>query len=167
MKQKILSTIILFLILFVLFFIIFLKLYNEKKQNINTTIETYQTICGKYARGEIKIDSKNLSVGIADDNCKQNLGLSGKISLADDTGMFFVFKMPGNYGFWMKDMNFPLDIVWMDDNFGIIGIEKALATSTYPNIYGKKYFAKYVLEIPAGYSDKNNIKIGDKILLIE
>ena len=78
--------------------------------------------------------------------------------------MIFVFEKVGNYGFWMKDMNFPLDILWINDNFKVVGIEKNLATSTYPKSFGSKYKAMYVLEISAGYSNKNNIKIGDKII---
>ena len=104
-----------------------------------------------------------LFVNIADNDCKTKLGLSGSTGLNGE-GMFFVLKKVGNYGFWMKNMNFPLDILWINDNFEIVGIEKSLLPSTYPNSFGQKYFAKYVLEVSAGYCDKNNIKVGDKII---
>ena len=64
----------------------------------------------------------------------------------------------------MKDMNFPLDILWINDNFEIVGIEKKILPQTYPKIFGEKYLSSYVLEVSAGYCDKNNIKIGDKII---
>lgn len=166
MKQKVLPTIILLLILLTVFFIIYMKFYDEEKKNLSTNIEIYETSCGKYKKGEIKIGSKILAVDIADDICKENLGLSGRTSLAEG-GMLFIFEKAGNYGFWMKDMNFPIDILWIDDTFKIVGIEKNLYPDTYPKAYGEKYKALYVLEVPAQYCDKNNIKVGDKIIFTE
>jgi uncharacterized membrane protein (UPF0127 family) len=141
-----------------------MKFYNEEKQTVTSGVKIYETNCGGYKTGEIKIDSKILSVDIADDKCKQDLGLSGRMLIKDDEGMIFIFEKLGNYGFWMKNMNFSLDIIWIDDNFKIVGIEKNLSTSTYPKSFGSKYLAKYVLEVSAGYSIKNNVKVGDRII---
>ncbi len=163
MRQKILSKIILLTILFAVFFLVYIKFYDREKIFVNNEVPIYQTVCGKYKIGEIKINSKILSVDIADNNCKRNLGLSGKLSL-NERGMFFIFEKLGNYGFWMKDMNFPIDILWIDDNFNVVGIEKNIATSTYPQSYGEKYLAQYVLEVSAGYFDRNNVKVGEKIV---
>lgn len=149
MKRKIIYLVSLILIIFFIFYI-------QTKQDI-------KNICGKYHQKEIQINSNNIIVDIADNDCKRELGLSNKISL-NNKGMLFIFENSGNYSFWMKDMNFPIDILWMDDNFNVIGIEKNLATSTYPETFGKEYISKYILELPAGFSDKNNIKNGDKII---
>jgi len=167
MKSKVLPTIILLIILFFVFLFIYIRFYNQELIPMNGGFPIYQTACGIYKQGEVKIDSKTLHVDIADDICKQELGLSGKKSLSDSTGMIFIFGKLGNYGFWMQNMNFPLDILWINDNFEVVGMEKSLATSTYPGIFGENYLTKYVLEIPAGYSDKNNIKVGDKIIFYE
>ncbi|MFA5652422.1 MAG: DUF192 domain-containing protein [Candidatus Paceibacterota bacterium] len=164
MKQKILPTIILLLILFVVFFLIYLRFYNEEKINLSKKIYMVNSVCEKYKQGEVKIDSKNIVVDIADDNCKRKLGLSGRLSVNDDAGMIFIFDKVGNYGFWMENMNFPIDILWVNDAFKVVGIEKEVSPDTYPKSFGNKYLAKYVLEVSAGYSDKNNIKIGDKII---
>lgn len=183
MKSKTL-TIILLIILFFVFFLIYMKFYNEEKQAVNIVVpiststyvsasstspgvKIYETDCGSYSTGTVEVDSKKIFVDVSDDECKQTLGLSGRTSMNDDQGMIFVFNDLGNYAFWMKDMDFPLDIIWIDDNFNIVGIEKDLAASTYPESFGEEYFAKYVLEINAGYSDKNNLKVGDKIIFTE
>ena len=63
----------------------------------------------------------------------------------------------------MKDMLFPLDIIWISSDFHIVHIEKNLSAQTYPTIYYPNAPAEYVLEISAGESDKNNIKIGDLV----
>ena len=160
MKKKILFAIIFLFVLFAISFLLF-------RQGLKSPAQIYETVCGKYQKGEVKIDSKILSVDIADTDCKLVLGLSGKKSLSEDAGMIFVFQKSGNYSFWMKDMNFPLDILWINDKFVVTGIGKNLATSTYPEIFGENYSTKYVLEISAGNSIKNNIKVGDKIIFSE
>jgi len=113
---------------------------------------------------DIKIYNSTIHAEVSKTKSEMSLGLSGRTSLASSSGMIFMFEKAGNYGFWMKDMNFPIDILWIDDNFEIVGIEKSLLPSTYPDSFGEKYFAKYVLEVSAGYCDKNNIKVGDKII---
>jgi len=113
---------------------------------------------------DIKIVSTTIQAEVSKTKSEMELGLSGRDSLASSSGMIFIFEKMGNYNFWMKDMNFPLDILWINGNFEIVGIEKSLSTSTYPNSFGEKYFAKYVLEVSAGFCDKNNIKVGDKII---
>jgi len=165
MKLKYLIVLILASFAFVILFIQ-TKFDNITNKKTFVSTETYKTICGEYKKGEIKTGSITLPVDIADDSCKQTLGLSGKASLNND-GMLFIFENAGNYGFWMKDMNFPLDIIWINSNFEIVGIEKDLYPETFPKLFGQNYFAKYVLEISAGNSQKNNINIGDKIIFFK
>ena len=157
--ERIFTIIVFFMFLFILY-----EKYNDKEKIvIDPSVKIYETICGKYKKGEIRINQNILFVDIADDNCKTSLGLSGRASL-DGEGMLFIFENVGNYGFWMKDMNFPIDILWIDDKFEVVGIEKNLSPDTFPKSFGSNYLVKYVLEVPAQYSDKNNIKIGDNII---
>lgn len=115
----------------------------------------------------VVLGGKTFVMDIADTPVVQEQGLSGRKSLPDDGGMIFVFAQPDNYGFWMKDMNFPLDIVWLSPDLKIVHVEKSLATSTYPTIFYPNALSSYVLEISAGQSDKLNIKIGDTVELHE
>ncbi len=161
MKKNIFPILIIFIILLAILFL-YIKFSDVNKQKVNIVLETYKTICGEYKKSEIKIGEVSLWADIADNNCKRSLGLSGKRSLNEE-GMLFVFERIGNYSFWMKDMNFPIDILWINEEFEIVGIEKNLLPSTFPKSFGEKYLAMYVLEIPALYSEKNNIKVGDTI----
>ena len=68
----------------------------------------------------LKINQINLNIEISDTKAKREQGLSGKEGLAENEGMLFVFEKEGYYGFWMKDMNFPIDIAWLDKNKKII-----------------------------------------------
>lgn len=93
---------------------------------------------------------------------QRSQGLSGRHSLREDEGLLFVFDKPGQYGFWMKEMNFPIDIIWLDESKRIIYIKKDARPELYPEVYGPTTDAKYVLEVVAGFSDKHNVKEGDR-----
>jgi len=130
--------------------------------------------CGAYQKGIVTIGTAVISVDISDTECKRVLGLSGRESLADGAGMIFVFDVAGHYPFWMQDMNFPLDMVWVGDDLRVSGIEKDVAPSTFDaidpsksEIFGGQYLARYVLELPAGYADEKNIQVGNKISFSE
>ncbi len=83
-------------------------------------------------------------------------------------GMLFVFDKPETSSFWMKDMNFDLDIIWLDEYFNIVHIENALVSSynsrdpnssqTFTN---GDYLAKYVLEVKMGVAEKFDLQVGD------
>ncbi len=112
---------------------------------------------------EVVLGGKTFAVDVADTPVLQERGLSGHAPLADNAGMLFVFGAPDKYGFWMKEMNFPLDIIWISSDYHIVFMEKNLAPRTYPTIYYPASPAQYVLEISAGQTDTLNIKIGDAV----
>lgn len=91
-------------------------------------------------------------------------GLSGRNSLNKNEGMLFVFKSPDMYGFWMKDMKFSIDIVWIENN-KVIFIEKNVSPNTYPKVFYPKDKASVVLELPSGFCDANLISVGDSFIL--
>ena len=107
-------------------------------------------------------------VEIADTEEKQHRGLSGRKSLPHDHGMLFVFDKPVIQSFWMPEMRFPLDIVWIDEHKKIIGVAENLAPLldlTKPIHYAPPSTIKYALEVNAGFFQKNHISIGDTISL--
>lgn len=78
--------------------------------------------------------------------------------------MLFIFEDQSQHSFWMKNMRFSLDIIWIDKNKTITGITKNSQPCQGPcetiSCAGE---AKYVLEVNAGFADKNKIKIGDEL----
>ena len=77
--------------------------------------------------------------------------------------MLFIFNSADNYGFWMKDMIFPIDIIWIGENKKIVYIEKNVLPESYPKNFSPNVKAMYVLEVLSGFSEKHNIKIGDEV----
>ncbi len=126
---------------------------NTEKKTVDSTL-IYQKVAIKFQNAEIIAD-------IADTQTKRELGLSGRRELVEGGGMLFVFDETANHGFWMKDMKFPIDILWIDENKQIIDSISNWATSTYPKISYPKQKAKYVLELPAGFIDAHKIKLGE------
>jgi hypothetical protein len=102
-------------------------------------------------------------VEIAENYDQQSLGLGGRDGLAPNTGMLFVFPKPADHSFWMKDMKFPIDIVWIDQNKRIVGFEKSIPAESYPEPFSSKVPVPYVLEIPAGTIESEKIEIGEPV----
>lgn len=115
------------------------------------------------AKRKIYIKDVSLAVDVADELHEQTNGLSRVEYIAENEGMIFIF--PGSIipAFWMKEMNFALDIIWIDAKNIIIGIEKDVWPETFPKIFSPSSPVKYVLEVNAGWSDKNQISLGDKL----
>ena len=116
----------------------------------------------KVSLPQLEIGEKIIQIEIADTDAKRIQGLSNRESLPTDTGLLFIFPTPTTPSFWMKDMHFPIDIIWLDANWKIIGIEKNLTPETYPKLFFPPSPIKYVLEVNAGFSTKNNLKTGDR-----
>ncbi len=91
-------------------------------------------------------------------------GLSGLPFLEYNKGMLFLFDGYQKPSFWMKDMRFPIDIIWINGDI-VAGIDKNLppALTGEPPVYNPPVFIDKVLEVNAGFSDKNGLKIGDKV----
>ena len=114
-------------------------------------------------KSKIIVGGKTYNVQVAETQYFLEKGLSGHKPLQTNEGMFFIFQKPGNYGFWMKDMSFPLDIVWIGGDFRVTHIEKAVAPETYPKVFYPGVDSVYVLEFASGQSDAINLKIGDYV----
>ncbi len=100
---------------------------------------------------------------IADTDASREQGLSGHAPLPANAGMLFVFDTPGQYGFWMKDMNFSLDMVWINADKTVAGVTKDLSPDTYPSIFMPPNPIQYVLEIDAGSADSLGLVPGASV----
>jgi uncharacterized membrane protein (UPF0127 family) len=114
----------------------------------------------------VEIAGQSVKVDLALTSTEQTQGLSGRENLPPNTGMLFVFAKPDKYLFWMKDMNFPIDMIWFNADLKVIFLKKDATPGSYPETYGPGVNdgqAKYVLEVPAGFSEQNHLQIGDEV----
>ena len=129
---------------------------NENNESVGSTISATGPT-------QVVIGGKTIDIEIADTDSKRRLGLSGRESLDKDAGMLFIFENEGNHGFWMKDMLFPIDILWINSVFEVVHIEKSVSPDSYPLVFKPDVPAIYVLEVNSGVSDELGIVVGDVI----
>jgi len=114
----------------------------------------------------VTINEQTFDVEVADEDEERIKGLSDRDSLDKDKGMIFIFEEKSKYGFWMKNVNFPLDLIYISDNT-IVDIvknaEPVAEDSTDIQIYEPKEDANYVLEIYGGLSDEYGFEIGNEV----
>ena len=111
---------------------------------------------------QILIGGVLLNVELAETTSALEKGLSGRQSLPKDHGMLFVFDHEDNWGFWMVDMQFPLDIIWFNSNRQAVFIEQNLSPCTPQScpVYTPNAKAMYVLEVNAGFVEAHQITVG-------
>lgn len=147
MKNKRIVLLIIFLIFIILTLIILLILPHKSDNN-----------------PQALINNKTINLELARTSLEQQKGLMFHENLEESSGMLFVFPDEQIRSFWMKNTFIPLDILYIDSNDKIIDIQTAQPCKKDPcPDYVSASPARYVLELNAGYSEKNNIKIGDKI----
>lgn len=113
----------------------------------------------------VQIGSTTIVAEVASTEAARERGLSGRDSLAPGSGMLFVFDHDDKFGFWMKDMKFAIDIVWLDASGTVLTIAPDLSPSTYPNAFYPSRPARYVLEVPAGFAKGHGVAEGSKVVL--
>lgn len=112
----------------------------------------------------VTINNKKINAEIADTDIKRYNGLSYRENLCIDCAMLFVFADREERTFVMRNMYFPLDIIWIDGD-KIVAISKNLLPEGKQPIkfYHSDTPVNYVLEVNAGLADKYDFKIGDKV----
>ena len=113
----------------------------------------------------VTINGHNFKVNVAGSQKEREIGLSQIADLPQDQGMIFIFEKPAYYSFWMKNMKFPIDIIYINDD-KIVTIKGKVQPPTSQEgsiIYTPSDPADKVLEINAGLSEKYNFTKGDKV----
>lgn len=125
----------------------------------------------QFPRGVVKINNVPLQVQIADTKPLQTRGLMFQEKLPYDQGMLFIFDDEDVRSMWMLNMQFALDVIWIDADGKVVHIQKdaqpcksAIETAACTFTYGQK--AKYVLEVTSGFVDKYDITEDSKLEII-
>jgi uncharacterized protein len=106
-----------------------------------------------------------IDIEIADNDYERQLGLMNRESMEEMQGMIFIFPEEKFQSFWMMNTLFSLDMIFIDSKKEIVTIHrntKPLSEQSYPSSKP----ALYVLEVNAGFCDRHNVKLGDKVFWI-
>jgi len=114
----------------------------------------------------VTVGGVNLITSLSTTPDAQSKGLAIRDSLNENEGMLFIFETPQKYSFWMKDMKFPIDIIWINQDGKIVHIEKNLPPCVFllpcPS-YAPKDDSLYVLEVVSNFTNKFDINVGDPV----
>ena len=136
---------------------------NESTKNIPLMTADEPITDSPYREKLIFDGRKMVSVMVVQDEDERMRGLSGRESLPPDSGMLFIFPESDRYGFWMKDTKFPIDIIWINDAWLVVDVTKNATPASFPTIFKPTTPVRYVLEMPAGFSEGNDITVGSFI----
>jgi uncharacterized membrane protein (UPF0127 family) len=114
--------------------------------------------------GYIRAPQGTIRVVTAKTPSTREQGLSGYTSLAADQGMLFIFPKSGSVNFWMKNMNFPIDIVWMNSDRKILGVNTNISPESYPKTFTSPGKIQFVLELNAGSAEKFGLRRGTTVI---
>jgi uncharacterized membrane protein (UPF0127 family) len=118
----------------------------------------------KWDDSSIKAPKGKISVALATSSDDRTRGLSGTLEMPKDSGMLFVFPNAGVYGFWMKDMEFPIDIVWIGADKRVSGVVPGVSPATFPGVFTSPAGTLYVLELNSGGALDYGIATGTKLV---
>lgn len=137
--------------------------HKSKPKAANTA---QASACGPYRKdGVVVIAGQKFNVEVAKNSAEFAKGLAGRPCILPNQGMLFVFNRSGQYPFWMKGMNFPIDIVWINSAHKVAALEIDVEPSTYhsQNPYFEndpQHLAQFVFEMQANRSKQLHLGLG-------
>ena len=113
-------------------------------------------------RARVTIGVYVIDAEVADTPARKQRGLSGRPSLADGQGMLFPYTEPGLHAFWMPDMHFDIDILWIRAG-RIVDVAADVSKDDARAVYRPSEPADLVLELPAGTAKRRGFRVGDAV----
>ncbi len=128
-------------------------------------IAFFSSAAAESAAKKVCLKGVCLDAELADSEYKRQQGLMFRDGLADRQAMLFIFAEEDRQGFWMRNMRFGLDILWISAGKRIVHIAKAVSPCAGEpcEIISPDQKARYVLEVNAGFADKYGIRLGEKV----
>src|SRR3989344_8659942 len=122
------------LLVVVLTAVVLIGVVVNQKDVLNENKNNNQNITQKEGH-VLNIGTARVLIDIADTPALRERGLSGRKLLLDDQGMYFIFDHPDVYPFWMKEMNFPIDIIWIGKHMSVVNITKSASPPSSPQTF--------------------------------
>lgn len=111
----------------------------------------------------VTIGNEVFDAFVVDTPLLREKGLGGFSGLGQSQAMLFVFDMPGDWGFWMKDMSFPIDIAWLAEDRSIVSLRSNVSPETFPETFFPNAAAFFAIELSAGTLDRIGAEVGDRV----
>ncbi len=144
-------------------------LFSKKRTDPVIQTSQNQNVYQFEKHGELSFQSSkgdfisSLDIEFAENDFERTQGMKYRTSMEENQGMLFIFPYERIQSFWMKSTVISLDMIFINSKMKIVTIHK----NTIPydeSSYASTEPAQYVLETIAGYVDKYNVKVGDKVI---
>ncbi len=109
------------------------------------------------------VNGKQITLMVSKTPQQLETGLGNRASLPPNEGMLFVFNVPAVQCFWMKDMHFPIDIIWLSSVKQIVYIQGNVSPNTYPESFCPPNSAQYVIELNSGQAHALQLEVGQAL----
>jgi uncharacterized protein len=139
---------------------------NNNTNPILKAIQKASSTDNKYLKAKVTVKGFELDADIPVTSELMAKGLAVKNQLKENEAMLFIFEESAKHSFWMKDMKFPIDIIWLDSDGKVVHIERNLQPCVSVFIcpsYTPNTDSLYVLETAAGFTQRHNISVGTNI----
>lgn len=103
-----------------------------------------------------------LNIEIADNGYETETGLMYRQEIEDDQGMLFVFPDEAMHSFYMKNTEFPLDLIFIKSDMSVASFQENAQPMSEASL-SSKVPIQYVLEVNAGLVEEWGLKVGDSI----
>ena len=120
----------------------------------------------RYGHARAKIGERWLDMEVADNSYTRAKGLMYRKKMKKGSGMLFIFDSERRYSFWMLNMQFSIDLIWLDRDMRVVDITKDAVPSHSifsSRSYSPKAPAMYVIETCSGFASSSKLKPGNKI----
>lgn len=108
----------------------------------------------------LTLGDTTITADVVDNEVTREQGLSGRSGLTDEEGMLFVFQDDGRPAFWMKDMLFAIDMIWLSSDKKVVYIAQNATPQSYPTSFYPDTNSRYVLEVPSGWVTRHHVTVG-------
>lgn len=127
----------------------------------------FAKLCAVGHAPQVKVEIGDLVITaeVACSDAEQERGLSERNRLALGTGMLFPFPDDAPHFMWMKDMQFPLDMLWISSDGTIVHTEEYISPDTFPESFSSPAPSRLVLEINAGIISSSDVSVGEKVVI--
>ena len=142
---------------------------NNNNNNTNAILKAIQeglSADNKYLKAKVTVKGFELNADVPITSELMAKGLAVKNQLKENEAMLFIFEDSAKHSFWMKDMKFPIDIIWLDSDGKVVHIEQNLQPCVPVLIctsYSPDIDSQYVLETVAGFTQRYNVNVGTNI----
>ncbi len=172
-KDKVMKSALMVLVVIVVVFAGLLIFAGSKTNTPDRVVQNNDVPSGKrlidlddlgLSKAIVNVGGVHLTASVANTQSSRTRGLSNVHSIGPNEGKLFIFEEEDYHAIWAKDMNFAIDIVWINNNGTVVDFAQNVMPDSYPKSFTPKYPASKVIEVNAGWVEQQKIKVGDQMI---